>query len=124
MKYWDNPIQMTYRIPAADLTGGAAVLCRIQGPPGARGRLQAVQVAVTTGVTVAAAAFLVGVNGDTDRFLSYSIAVAAAGTIQVARTSQIASASLPADTLIELGTDGAATLGEADINLSIAWERK
>lgn len=124
MKFWDNPIQVTYRVAAADLTGGAAVLSRIQGPPGARGRVQFLQTAVTVAVTGSNAAVLLGTNSDTDQFLSFSVAIAAAGELSTSQQTDVKSIALPADTVLELGTDGAATEGEADILLSIAWERK
>ena len=124
MKFWDKPIQTTYRIPAADLTGGARIFAYIQGPPGARGRIQFLQTAVTTNVTVAAAAILVGISGDTDKFLSFNTPVSSAGAVLVTRSSQVSHAELSADTVIQIGTDGAATAGAADINLCVAWERE
>jgi len=125
MKYWDHPIQMTYRIEAAELTGGPAVFSYIQGPPGARGRIQFMQVGVTTAVTGTTPKVLLGLNSDTDKYLAFSIPTAsAAGVVLVTDASQVEPASIPANTVLELGTDGAATEGVADIYLSIAWERK
>ena len=74
MKFFDNPIQMTYRLPAASLNS-LATLTQIKGPVGARGVLQHVQTLVTTEVTGAASNVLVGVSGDTDSVIDFTVAV-------------------------------------------------
>lgn len=120
MSGYDHPIQMTYRFPAADVAS-AGVVGRIAGPGGARGRVLAITHVVTTGVTVAASTVSVGPNGAAAPARS-TVAVATANSIGSATKAQLAAAAdLPADTVIEVASDGGATAGAADIVVTVGW---
>ena len=123
MKFFAQSTEVLYQIPAASLVGGAATFKRIQGPPGSRGQIKWVQTTVITGVTVAAVDVLVGTASDTDKFMTFEIPVSSANATQVSSDAQSGNTYVDADTTILIGTDGTATVGVADINVCIAWER-
>lgn len=116
---YSNPDVANYRFPAATLTS-AAVVGRILGPAGKSGRLVGISTIVTTGVTVAAASVELGVAADTDKYGSASVPVSSANAgvnTVTAGTEHV----IPADTVLDVYTDGGATAGAADINVTIAW---
>ncbi len=120
MAYHD-PVHATYTLPAASLAS-AATLLSVTGPAGKKGRLVGITGVVTTGVTDAAAAVTVGTDADADAYGSLSVPVGAAGTSANDATVQPADANLiPADSVVEIAADGAATAGAADIAVHIAW---
>ena len=111
----------TYRFAALTVTA-AAVIGRIMGPAGKVGRVVGFEYILTTGVTVGAA----GIDIDTAAGLTgpftTSMPIAAINTGGSATAAQLkAGAELPADTVIELSSDAAATAGAADIVVTIAW---
>jgi hypothetical protein len=110
----------TYRFSALTVSGGA-IIGRVQGPAGKVGRVVGFEYILTTGVTVAAAGITVGENGAAAPFTT-SMPIAAINTGGAATATQFkAGSELPADTVIEIADDGAATAGAADIALTIAW---
>ena len=117
---YSNPTTITYRFPAASLVGGAATFGRFVGPNGMKGRLLDIAYVVTTGVTVAASNILVGQAGDTDEYGSISVPVAAANAVGNGMTRGI-TGELPADTVVTVGTGGAATAGAADVLVTVDW---
>jgi len=117
---YENATTVNYRLSAAALTGGAGVLDKIIGPAGKAGRLVSITSIVTTNVTVAAAAVLVGISGDTAKFGTASVPISTAGAGLNAFTAG-GTNEIPADTVIEIGTDGAATAGAADVDVTIDW---
>jgi len=120
---YDRGIVETYRFPAATLSA-AAVVGRFIGPAGKVGRIVNVFHVVTTDVTVAAAAVTVGANGATSP-LSHTVPVSAAGAaVAIPRATVRARAStaeLPADTVIEVASDGGPTAGAADLVVTVNW---
>lgn len=128
--FYDNADRRVYRFPAAAIAT-AAVFGRIIGPRGKTGRVRGMEYIVTTGVTVAASAVTVGVNGAVaPASLSVPVAsandggsmtaaeVKAAGAAQVAGTNDV---ELTADTVIEVASDGGSTAGAADIIVTVDW---
>ena len=118
---YENATFITYQIPAGVLTS-AATLETLIGPAGLQGRLESVTTVVTTDVTVAAASVDVGITGTLAKYgtasVPISVADAALNTVTITDTDDN---PLPADTVFLVSTDGAATAGAANINVTIAW---
>lgn len=124
MRFFNNPILMTYNVAVADASSGA-VADRIKGPPGARGMILALDSHITTEVTTAADVFQIGISGDADEYGTFSVAAGAAGTVDAATRAELgAIALLSADTAIEFSNTGASDAGAYDVNVCVAWERK
>lgn len=122
MRNYDNPIEITYVVAAATLSGGAATLKRFIGPKGRVGRTLALTYIITTGVTVAASLVTVDNAGTAGAYGSVSVPVGAANLGGSATVAVLKAASeLPADTVLSIKTTGAATAGAADITLSVGW---
>lgn len=122
MRNYDNPIEVTYVVAAAVLTGGAATLKRFIGPKGRVGRTLALTFVITTGVTVAAALVTVDNAGTAGAYGSVTVPIAAANSGGSATVANLkAAGELPADTVLSIKTNGAATAGAADITLSVGW---
>lgn len=131
-QFYDNALRETYRFPAATLSA-AAVVGRFIGPAGKRGRIVNVSHIVTTGVTVAAAAVTVGVNGATSP-VSHTVPISSANAGaaipaaslkgQVEGSDGLATgeiAELAADTVVEVASDGGPTAGAADLVVTVDW---
>ncbi len=119
----NNPVEVTYHVSSGAVDGGATTFTRIQGPPGSRGRIEAVSVRNVAAITVAAANLLVGVSGDTDKYMDLEIPISAIEAVKAADASELEAANrLEADTEIFIGTDGAATAGDVEVFLTVAWE--
>jgi hypothetical protein len=111
----------TYRFSALTVSGGA-VIGRVQGPAGKVGRVVGFEYILTTGVTVAAAGITVDTNAGLTAPFTTSMPIAAINTGGAATEAELkAGDELPADTVVEIADDGAATAGAADIALTIAW---
>lgn len=119
MNFYDHPIQVSYRFPAASLTGGAATFGRFIGPAGKTGRLLSLTTIVTTSVTVAAATVILGAAGVNG---SMTVPISSANAGLSATAAQIkAATNIVADAVTTVGTNGAATAGAADVVVSIGW---
>ena len=119
---YENPIVITHVLPAEALTGGVGVARTILGPEGKKGRLVGIAAVVTTDVTVAAASVDVGISDDTDKYGTLSVPISSAGSgVNNATINDTDANMMPADTVVEIGTDGAATAGAADLAVTIAW---
>jgi hypothetical protein len=118
---YDNPIQVSYRFPAVTVST-AAVLGRMAGPSGRAGRVLSIAAVVTTDVTVAPALLTVDTNAGLTNPPSLSLPVGAANSIAGSTQADTEGADeLPADTVIELQSDGGATAGAADVTVTIGW---
>ena len=116
---YDNPVNATYRFPAAAVDTDAAI-GQIVGPSGKTGRLRGVSSVNTTEVTVAAAVINIG-NADNDaRYGVHGIPVGVAGVDQNGFTRG-ATAEIPADGSVVVSSTGAPTAGDADILVHIDW---
>ena len=116
---YSNATTGTYIVRAGVLTS-AAVIGQIMPPAGKSGRLISISTIVTTAVTGAAASVEVGVSGDTDGYGLGSVAVSSIGAAVNATTDGVTNV-IPADTVVDIYTDGGGTLGGADITVIIDW---
>ena len=113
--------QRTYRFPAAAIAA-AGVLGRVIGPAGRRGRVIGAEYVVTTGITGAASAITVDTNAGLTGPFTFDAEVAGVNSGGVASAAELkAGAELPADTVIEVQTDGGASAGAADLVITIQW---
>jgi len=120
-QFYDNADSRTYRFPAETISG-AGVLQRVIGPAGKVGRVRGFEYIVTTDVTVAASAITVDTNAGLSSPFSTSIAVASANDGGAATAAELKAADdLPADTVIEIATDGGSTAGACDLIVRIDW---
>ncbi len=132
--FYGDADSRTYRFPAVTVSA-AAVIGRIAGPAGKKGRVRGIEFMVTTGVTVAAALITVGVNGAVLP-ASISIPVTAvnlgggqsAAEIKAAGADQpqdgttgVNDVELTADTTIEVASDGGSTAGAVDLIVKVDW---
>jgi hypothetical protein len=121
MRSYDHPIEVSYRFPAAAVAT-AAVLGRVIGPAGASGRVLSLTHIVTTDVTVAPSVITVDTGVGVTTPVTMTIPVSAANSGGSASDAAIkAGSELPADTVVEVSSDGGATAGAADISLTIGW---
>ena len=111
----------TYRLPAAAIAGGG-VLGRFQGPAGKAGRVVGFEYVVTTTTTTAASVITVDTNAGLTAPFSSSVPVATAPAGGAASLAELkAGAELPADTLIEVQSDGGSAAGAADLQVTVQW---
>lgn len=112
----------TYRFPAVAVSA-VAVVGRIQGPAGKRGRVVGFEYLLTTGVTTAAANVAVDTNAGLSAPFNADLEVAAINTGGAASAAELkAGDELPADTVIELqSTSAAPGAGAADVALTVQW---
>lgn len=125
-----NADRRTYRIAAATLSA-AAVVGRIIGPAGKLGRVVGMETVLTLGTTVAVCNVTVGVNGAVLPAvmqipvlainLGHQMSAAElklAGAVEIAAVNDV---ELPADTVIEVASDGGCTAGAGDLLITIVW---
>lgn len=118
---YDNPIQVSYRFDAVTVST-AGVLGRMAGPSGRAGRVLSIAAVVTTDVTVAASVLSVDTNAGLADPATLTLPVGAANTVAGSLQADTEGASeLPADTAIELQSDGGSTAGAADVTVTIGW---
>ena len=111
----------TYRFAAATVSA-AAVIGRFIGPAGKVGRVIGFESIVTTGVTVAAAAIDIDTAAGLTGPFTTSIPASSAGAGLAATAAELkAGAELPADTVVEISSDGGATAGAADLIVTVQW---
>jgi hypothetical protein len=118
-QHYDNPDVGVYRFPAATLSTGA-VIGRIIGPAGKRGRLIDVGVIVTTGVTVAANTLSVGDGTDADAYGVHTTPVAAAASGHNGIVRGVDEV-IDANSVVVLTTGGECTAGAGDVLVTIGW---
>ena len=119
---YGSPIYTTYRYAAATLSA-AATVGRFIGPEGKRGRIVGAEVITTTATTVAACALQVGPAGGTATAnLDMSIPVTAINLGHQATKAEIdAGATMAADTVHNVSSDGGCTAGAGDLVITVAW---
>lgn len=123
MHTYDSPLFQTIPAHADASVSTAADVFQLASPsPGMKGRVLGISIVTTTATTVAAAELLLGTVADPDAYGTIAIPITAIDT-QIALTKvQIAAIlELPADTVLLLSGDGAATAGALDIALTIGW---
>lgn len=124
---YSNPQTAVYRFPAATLSS-AGIIGRIIGPSGKQGRLIDIGCVVTTGVTVAANTIDVGLTADVDAFGTLTVPISAANAVSngMVRTDTDGDGvyddvDIPADTVVEVSTNGECTAGAGDVLVMIDW---
>lgn len=127
MSYSDG-IDITYQLGAVDFTGAAAEDGVFAGPPGLTGRVKAISLLVTTGITVAASTIDVGISGgDLDAYASVAAPIAAADEVHGGTdlsndiTEGASGNRLPADTPFAISNGGGATAGVGDVAVTVEW---
>ena len=121
MATYDNPLRMVYQIDAATVSS-AADLLKVAGPKGMEGRLVAITTVVTTGVTVAASDIDVGDGTTGDKFGTLVLPISAADAVANDPTILTSDdVTIPADSLVVISTDGAATAGAVNVSVVIDW---
>lgn len=119
-QFYDNALRETYRFPAATISA-AAVVGRLVGPVGKRGRVVNVSTVVTTGVTVAAGTVTVGPNGAASP-VTHTVPISSANAVLAIPAASLKGVTdLAADTLVEVAAGGEPTAGAADIIVTVDW---
>lgn len=122
MSYSDPFSRMSLVAHANAAVSTAADIFQFASPAGKKGRVIAASIVTTTATTDAAAEVLIGTVADPDTYATIAIPITAIDTaIQLTAAQLAAFVDLPADTVILVSGDGAATAGALDIILDIAW---
>lgn len=118
---YDQPFRKTYTIPASAIDT-AGVKLQIVGPKGLQGRLSDISAVITVDTTVAVTSIEVGTVADADKFGTLSVPIGVAGVLANAFVDLTTDDNLiPADTVVEISSDGGATAGDADLSVTIDW---
>lgn len=119
-QFYDNALRETYRFAAASIAS-AAVVGRLVGPVGKRGRVVNVSTVVTTGVTDAGGTVTVGPNGAASP-VTHTVPISSANAVLAIPVADlVGETDLAADTLVEITAGGEPTAGAADIVVTIDW---
>lgn len=126
---YSNGIMTTHVSAASDFIGAAVEDSVVEhGPKGLTGRVKSITGRVTTGITVAASTYQVGVpGGDLDAYASAVMPIAAIGEIIGGTdlggeiTDGVLGNVIPADTLFSIGNSGGSTAGVATVTIVIEW---
>jgi len=110
---------------------GAAVFGRFTGPDGKIGRVRGIEWMLTNSTTTSATEIIVGENGATEPAIviipvgsQFDVGAMTAAQVEAAGADEVAGVNdviLPADTLIEVESDGGADAGDADITITVDW---
>ena len=114
-----NPTTVGYRFPAAVLSS-AAIVGRIQGPDGYKGRVVDVSVVTTTATTANPCTVDVGLTGDVDAYATQTIPVTAVN-LGVQGNVSVYNHEIPEGTLVEVSANGECTAGAGDLTVIIDW---
>jgi len=118
---YDSGQEISYRFAAATLTA-AAVVGRLIGPAGKIGRVTSLTSIVTTGVTVAAAVVDVDTVAGITTPVTLTVPISSANAGASATKAVVdASTELPADTVVQVSSDGGPTAGAADLVVTVTW---
>ena len=118
---YTNPVNVSYTLSASAIAA-ASVKLSVVGPKGLKGRLVGISAVITTDTTVAASVIQVGVSGTAAKHGSLSVPVAVADSAYNDATLLTDQDNeMPADTAVEIASDGGSTAGAADLVVVIAW---
>lgn len=121
MKTYDQPFRQTYTLPASAIAT-AGIKLRVVGPSGMQGRLASMSGVVTTATTDAVTVIQVGTTATATAYGVMTVAIGAADTFVNTFTDSTSDTNLiAADTTVEIASDGGATLGAADLVVTIDW---
>lgn len=123
-QFYDNPQKTNHHIDlAAIATGGD--LATIVGPRGKRGRVSRMDVSVSTAFTVADSVLSLDTTTPslaTPPSLTIPFTGSAIGdTVRVSEAALKTFSELPADSQLQLNSDGGSTAGAGSIELEIEW---
>lgn len=116
---YDNPIRITTEVLASAISTNG-VKRKIAGPAGLTGRIESVVALVTTATTADATIISVGTSGDPDAYTTLSVPILSADGIANVTVGGVTDA-IPADSIVEISSDGGSTAGAADIVVVTAW---
>lgn len=123
-QFYDNPQKSVVHLDAAAIAGGGDLL-NIVGPAGKRGRVTRFEVLVTTAFTVADSVLTLDTFTPSlaaDPTLTIPFTGSAIGDVVRATKAQLdAFSELPADSGLQLASDGGSTAGAGSIELEIEW---
>jgi hypothetical protein len=119
---YDSPLTRGYRVAAAAVDT-AGVLLTVHGPKGKKGRVAAVSARVTVALTVADTLLTVRPKGGSATVsVTLPFTGSAADDVEGKSAEELkGQVELPADTPIEIVTDGGSTAGDADVEVDIDW---
>jgi hypothetical protein len=120
MNTYDNAMVVNYELRSAALDG-AAELVTLVGPKGKTGRVVGMQVLVTVEVTGTSS--VVSVNTLDNAVVAGSLTVPAGlpDTFVNDATTGTDDTLIPADTAFTVDCNGAATAGDGNVAVQIAW---
>lgn len=116
---YDNPIHATYRFPAAAIDTAGSI-GTVVGPAGKTGRLLGISSVVTVQTTTNPSNITVGSDSDADAYGTHVVPAAAVGTTTNGLTRGVTQV-IPADSDVEIASDGGAAAGDGDIIVHISW---
>ncbi len=121
---YDNPLRVTYQFLAAAIDA-AAIFGRFQGPRGLKGRCVSIHYHVvnttTDDVTEITLDTAAGLTALTLPICVIPIRTGALGGADTVADDLPGKADLPADTIIEVTSDGGCTAGDADVYVTVDW---
>jgi hypothetical protein len=120
MNTYDNAMVVNYELRAAALDTAAELLTLV-GPKGKTGRVVGIQALVTVAVTGAASVVSVNTLDNATVCGSLSVPVGVADTFANDATVGTDDTLIPADTAFTIDCNGAATAGDGNVAVQIAW---
>ena len=123
MKFYDNPITVTYTVINHPVDGAGTTALLFRGPPGARGVLRQLSLVIRTATTTGTGLLRLGITGTLARFASLVIPVGAALVAAQLGKGAMDNIYIDADTNILINDDGVPATGDVDITCVIDWER-
>jgi hypothetical protein len=123
-QFYDNPERTLIHLDLAAVAGGGD-LATLAGPAGKVGRVTRLGVAVTTAFTVADSVLSldsVTPSLTTPPSLTIPFTGSAIGdNVEATRAALNTFSELPADTVLQLASDGGSTAGAGSVTLQIDW---
>lgn len=123
-QFYDNPERTVIHLEAAAVATGGD-LATVVGPAGKRGRVTRLDVVTTTAFTVADSVLsLDTITPSLATPVTLTLAFSGSGAGDVTRVSQAtldAATEIPADSPLQLNSDGGSTAGAGSITLQIDW---
>ena len=123
MYSYDSPLYQTIVAKGNAAVSNAADIFQLASPePGLTGRVVGISAVTTAATTGAAAELRIGTVADPGAYGALAVPATAVDTaIPFTRAVITAIEDLPADTVILISGDGAATAGALDLAFTIAW---
>jgi hypothetical protein len=123
-QFYDNPQRTILHLDAQDVATGGDI-ATIVGPLGKVGRIRRFDVVTTTAFTVADSVLTLDtITPSLATPLSLTVAFTGSGAGDLTRATKAvtdATTDLPADSPLQLNSDGGSTAGAGSIHLEIDW---